>query len=259
MQLMSVLSRIGWNGRLARSISLTDDEFATVISLDALPKEAQLEVDIAISGLYEIGVAIAERNKFYQLKAGLFVNGVGHAMVRIFRKAPELLSNITSLAENVEISSSNTTLMADRGSVVDPQDEKFVISFIFKGVRLKSKDIFTSFLNAFAISSQHLGSELNAYIPAAPSAYQTGGDVILSSWATIGPGDAIMSWARLKRALLVIWSRVVLDGGLNIESHRPRFEGFEFMMDYDGRQIGGGALIKVDSTSNSTHAVAVAR
>ena len=262
MQMMSVLAKIGWNGFLTRALILTDEDFVTEIGIYPIPRGSELAADIAVSSLYEIGVAIAEHNKFYQLEAALTVNDVGRALLRISNKTPEAPSNITSVVETMTVNNSVITLMGDRGSVVDPQDNKFIINFTFDGVRLKSRDIFTSFLNAFAISSQHLSTELNAYIPAAPSAIYRGGlggDVILSTWATIGPGDAKMSWARLKRALLLIWSRIVLDGGLNIESHRPRFEGFKFTMDHDGRQIGAGALTKIDSASNGTHAVAVAR
>lgn len=250
IELMSVLSKVAWNAHIRRSLSMTDERFATECALFNLPAWEGLDNDIAVVGLYQTGVAIAERGSFYKLHVGLFVDGVTRGAIKFYPKEPALATDI-----NLQIGPShpNTTVMANSGRIVDPKDSRATIAYHFDGVKIKAKDIFTSFLNALAIAAEHSNSDLNAQIPVAASA---AGEVILSTWVQGDTENSKMTWARLKRGLLIVWECLVINGG---SDKRPRFEGFEFELEYDGVKIGAGRLLRFDAAANSTHVTAVAK
>ncbi|KAL6716019.1 hypothetical protein ACLMJK_006981 [Lecanora helva] len=257
IQLMSLLALFTWGSTFSHSLSMTDREYTTQISIYPMPRDSQLKNSVAITALYDLGCVVAVHNKFYELQANLLLDEVTRGVIQIYNKPPGASPDTLLLDQ---VADSNTTLMANptKGGIVDPKDRKLIVTFEFDGVKLNSKDIFTSFLNAFAISSEQDNSKLNAAISAAPSAYdgKRGGDVVLSTWSSVDPDDNRMTWSRLKRALLIIWTRIVMEDGVGT---RPRFEGFYFGIEYAGVEIGAGRLIKIDSATNGTDRTAVAR
>ena len=248
MQLMSVLAKLDWDGYVTHGMALTDMTFTTQCSLSPKPDGSLLENDIAVIGLFQVANAIADRNVFYELDAGLFVDNVARGIIQFYPKPPGIELDFDFLGANY----SNINLNATSGLLYDPKDKRFGITYTFDGVKIKSNDVFTSFLNAFAISAEHPNHLLGAYIPAAPSMT---GDVIFSSWTLEGFESAKMSWARLKRALLIIWERIIIGD----DGERPRFEGFEFGLEYNGVKIGAGRLLRLDGASIPTDATAIAR
>ena len=251
IQLMSVLSKLDWDGDITDSMSVTDLDYATECALFPLPEGSPLENDVAVIGLYQAGMAIAQQNAFYQADALLFVDDDVRGMIRFSPRIPRPQIDNALDVDVVGASDSNVTLSSKSGVIYDPKDKKFGITWTFDGVRIRSSEIFTAFMNAFAIAAQHPNHRLDAHVSAAPS---VSGDVIFSSWTIQGFESARMSWARLKRALLVIWERIVIDG---LEG-RPIFEGFEFGLEYKGVKIGAGRLIKIDGAVNGTDATAIA-
>lgn len=144
-----------------------------------------------------------------------------------------------------------------RGFVVDPGDPSFVIRYIFSGNKIGAGDVFTALLNAFAITAQHDSNDLNAFVPAAPSAAgDVLGNVVISTWPLAPKDNPDMSWGHLKRAFLLIWKKMIIDGP---GTGRPRFEEFEFGLEYNGAKIGAGVLWKIDKANNSTIGTAVAK
>lgn len=70
-----------------------------------------------------------------------------------------LFSNTTDLVALAESTpaSSNVTVIPDKGTRIDPEDSKFTIAYDFEGVRIKVADVFTVFLDCFAIAVEHDG------------------------------------------------------------------------------------------------------
>ena len=204
---------------------------------------SRLQVQYGILGLYQAGLAIAKDSKYNQLDVILFVKEV---KVGWFEFRPQLKSlqgkssvNHLTPLNSLYVGNKTTMVMADSGVIVDPANKKFVISYWLDGVRIKSQDIFTVILDAFAIAAVHRNSDRDAYIPTARSA---SGDTVLSTWTVGEEGNPHMTWALLKRALLLIWDLLIIGG----KGKKSTFEGFKFGLNYDGNDIGAGRMLKFD-------------
>lgn len=231
---------------------MSDNSFKTACGI--FPRtDRPLETDVAITALYQTAIHIASNNAYYGLEAPFSLNSLHVGTVRFF--TIDLTSTKPTFGSNAELAApgpnpSNAGSRPDQGYIHDDRDSKFLISYAYDGVKLQSKDVFTAFLNALAISSEHANGDLQAEVAAAPSA---GGDVILSTWTVGEDREEKMTWRLLKCALLVLWGRLIIGD----ESERPRFEGLRFGFVHNGVQIGGGALIKIvegveNSRGNST-------
>ena len=52
-----------------------------------------------------------------------------------------------------------------------------------------------------------------------------------------------MTWARLKKAFIMIWQALIIGR----HGQKPRFEGFSFGLTYDGKEIGAGRMLRFDT------------
>lgn len=259
IEMMSYIgSGLRWRDRIKIPISMTAYIFTTECDIiPVLNPKNELRVDMAAQGLYRAGVAIAQDGAFHKLRVGLLMRGELYGVIN-FNPVTHPGRSVRDLpVDSIQASSTNhTTVMADRGQIHDPYDPKFTIDYAFNGKKIKAQDVFTSFLNAIAIAAEHENWELNAYVPAAPSA---AGEVVLSTWTVGVKGNPGMSWLKLKRAFLILWERLVIARG---EGGRPKpggFGEFEFQFQYDGVDIGAGRLLRFDAAGNETNATAVAK
>ena len=226
---------------------------STEVALNPFPPppytDGRMQTQYGIWGLYEVSLKLAQGNKFYEADAGIYL-GEDELGWLSFRPKPEQESTNNSLTLSID-SVNTTALSVNSGSFADPDDKNFVITFIWDEVRIKAQDIFTVFLDAFAIAAPHNNDDLEAGISAARSA---SGDTVLSTW-TGGPGRSEeMSWARLKRVLLLLWHSLII-GKQGVV--KPRFEGLEFGMEFKGKRIGAGRILKFDASGESVGGSAV--
>ena len=253
VELMSVLSNMPWTAAITSSMVVSGSRASTEIALNTFPPppfaDGRLQTRYAVLGLYEVCLAVAQGNRFYEVDAGIYL---GEEEMGWLTFRPKTLEGSTSHSLASTLDSVNTTaIMADSGKFADPKEEDFVITFSWDGVRIKAQDIFTTFLDAFAIAAPHNNTDLVAYIPAARSA---SGDMVLSTWAGgTGPSDE-MSWARLKRALILIWLFLITGKHGTAKS---RFEGLIFGFEYKGKSIGAGRMLRFDASGESIGGVAV--
>lgn len=221
---MVILSNVGWPHRLVKSICVSGSRYKTEACVLPLwpgptPEDPSwIPVSFAISGLYEAGVEIANSQRsFYQCDVGLFLinprtwseHRVGYLELRPKASLQGSQSEANANMTLIEASSSNCSVAATSGQILDKHDLEFRISLNWNSHSIKSQDIFTSFLNALTIASEHDNEELRAYIPNAPAA---SGDVSLVTWETSanGPGADKLTWERLKRAVQLIWEDIVI-------------------------------------------------
>jgi len=259
IQMMSYIgSNLRWRDLITIPISISASIFTTECNIKpVLNRRNRLSVDMAVQGLYQAGVAIAQDGAFHKLRAGLLIRDNLYGEIQFNPTTNPVESVVKLHVDPVQVNSTTaTTVMADRGQVHDPYDTKFVIAYVFNGKPIKSQDVFTSFLNAMAIAAEHDNWGLNAFVPAAPSA---AGEVVLSTWTVGAKDNPRMSWLKLKRAFFIIWERLVIARG---DGGRPKpggFGEFEFEFLYDGVKIGAGRLWRFDAAGNSTRATAVAK
>lgn len=239
---MRVLANFAWSSLLPVAIEMAGHEASTEIELNPFPPDdTRLQMGYAVLGLYKVGVAIAQGNKFFELYAAFYMGDseVGWLEIRPKGSSLHVGSNNQFLPLSSHYTNDTTTMMANSATIFDPEDNKFGITFTWDGARIKAQDIFTVVLDAFAIAAEHNNTDLDANIPAARSA---SGDTVLSTW-TAGEGESTqMTWARLKRALILMWD-ILLVGP---KGQKPRFEGLMFQLEYEGKGIGAGRMLRFD-------------
>lgn len=240
---MAILSTLSWTSTISLAMEMTGAKVSTEIILNPFPPlgGSRLQVRYAVLGLYQAGVEIAQESQFYELDAAFYVREQEVAWLDIRPKSAEGL-NSHLLALESDDASGMIMITADSGKMTDPDDSNFAVLFSYDGVRVKAQDIFTTMLDSLAIAAEHNNTDLDAYIPAARSA---SGNTVLSTW-TVGEGqNADMMWVRLKRALIMICKLLINPG----EGKKARFEGLLFGLEYEGREIGAGRILRFDQGS----------
>ena len=245
---MFILANIDWTTILPQSITMTGKDASTELIIDPGPagSESKLQTQYAVLGLYQAGLAIAQGGKFTQLDASLYVEERKVGWLE-FRPRSDVLhedSDVHHLTASVSLDSYNTTttttMMTDSGRLVDPEDNKLVITYEWDDVRIKAQDIFTVILDILAIAAEHNNTDVDAYVPAARSA---SGDTVFSTWTVGEKGNPHMTWLRLKRALILLWDLLIAGG----RRQKPRFEGVWFGINYEGKEIGAGRILRFDN------------
>jgi hypothetical protein len=276
VELMAILSHLGWNHHIVHSMGVSGDRFVNEACVFPRPlgtgESSWLPAKYAISGLYQAGVEIANTQRFQQLFVELAVKdsrgqaqSLGYLDLRPKASRPGVQSYQTVATNLTEGSNSNVTVVArPQQAILDANDQHFYITYDRNGHKVKSQDLFTSFLNALSIASLHDDDGTGAFVPNAPSA---SGNVVLSTWLSGGPSADQLTWRRVKRALQLIWEDVIIGGG---DKAKPHFEDFQFELWYipegrgllDGDKIGGGRVMKFGPGSvyggipNSTEGIA---
>lgn len=245
MGLLTTLCFSPWTSTITHSLVMSGSDASTEVVLNPLHPfdDSTLEVRHGVLSLYKAGVAIAQGGRFTKLDAPLYVGDLQVGSLEVQPRS--ILSSINNTTNNNNneqpqpptnptspSSNDPATLTTDSGTITDPIDPNFTLTYHWDGIRIKAQDIFTAFLDALATAAEHGNGDPDAHIPAARSA---GGDTVLSTW-TVGAG---MTWRRLKRALSLVWT-VLVTGG------RARFEGLAFEVVYEGVGIGGGRLLRFD-------------
>ena len=244
---MFILASLRWTTNISRSISMTGQHASTELALEPshASRDCKLQVQHAVLGLYQAGVAIAQGGKFTQLDALLYVKECKVGWLEFRSKSDVLLGDSdvdhsTASVSRDSYSSTTTMMEADSGKVIDPEDKELVITYEWDGVRIKAQDLFTVLLDVLAIAAEHNNTELDAYVPAARSA---SGDTVLSTWTIGEKGNPHMTWMHLKRVFILVWDLVIVGG----KGKKARFEGFYFGIYYEGKEIGAGRILRFDN------------
>lgn len=227
------------------SMEMTGTMVSTEIALNPFPPfgASRLKVSYSVIGLYVVGKWIAQKVQFYELDAAFYMGDLEVGWLAIRPKTADG-SNSHLLALNSDYANGTIMVTADSGRIPDPDDNRLALTFLYDGVRLKAQDIFTTVLDSMAIAAEHNNTDTNAYIPAARSA---SGDTVLSTWTVGEQESADMTWARLKRALVMV-SKLMIKPQ---QGQKPRFEGLLFGLEYEGREIGAGRMLRFDQDSDS--------
>ena len=245
MELLCILSNLPWEAKVFKIMEMADINTNVILHPFPPSRGSRLEVRYGVLGLYQIGIAIAQGNQFYELDASLYVKNLQVGWFDL-RPRPAKDSNGGSSSPLLSASTNTTPItIPDSGTMIDPTDPNFVVAFTWDHVRIKPQDVYTLFLDAFAIAAPHNNTDPGAGIAAARSA---SGDTLLSIWTVGENGNAQMTWARLKRALIVVWDLLIIgDVG-----RKPKFEGMFFDVAYEGVRIAEGRILRLDNKSNSS-------
>ena len=209
-----------------------------------------LQYKHVVAALYELSVKMASESRYYRCLATMSVGAVEGGNLTFRPRTPAVHDNHLSLNSTHPValvepspgSRSNLTMGAeDSGSVSDPTDSKFELEYNFDGVRIKAADVFTTILDAIASAAEYDVDAVGAYVNGIGAL----GDCTINMHGLAGRE---LSWGHLIRALLILWEEVILRRSLQ-DSSRPRFEGLDFRLLYDGVRIGEGFLWPLYSVS----------
>ena len=239
IELLCILSNLPWEAKVFKAMKMADINTDVILHPFPPSRGSRLEIRYGVLGLYKMGMAIAQGNQFYKLHASLYVKNLEVGWFDL-RPRPAKESNGGYSSPLLSVSTNTTPItIPDSGKMIDPNDPKFVVAFTWDHVRIKPQDVYTLFLDAFAIAAPHNNNDPGAGISAARSA---SGDTVLSTWTVGENGNAQMTWSRLKRALIVVWDFLIIgDVG-----RKPKFEGISFDVAYDGLKIGEGRILRLD-------------
>ena len=252
---MSILSNFPWTITINLIMSISGPDASTELILHPFPPRggSRLQVRYAVLGLYKVGVTIAQKSQFYGLDAALYLGDEEVGGFEFQPKGPEKSSGRLLALDSGHVNETTTAMRmvtADSGKLFDPDDRRFAIIFSWDGVRVKAQDIFTAFLDGLAIAAEHENTDIDAYIPAARS---VSGDTVLSTWTAGQGGNPGMTWKLLKRALIMMWDLLMVGP----VGHKPRFEGLIFELEYEGKGIGAGRLLRFNEENDGLWRAAV--
>ena len=165
---MSMLTELDWSAYVYHNVGMGNPDFQTEcgIGLVRPTGEEVIKVEHFVLALYMTGVAIAQQQKFFKVRSGIFLHGTEIGFIDFQPKQPKPYSSYLT----VDSTSTNTSLIAlgagDSGYIIDVTDPKFKIRYTWDGVKLQSQGVFTAFLNAFAIAAPYEGYEYRAQIHA---------------------------------------------------------------------------------------------
>ena len=238
---MSLLANIPWAYTLPGLVMVASEDTSTDLVLEPCQPEdeSRLRVEYAILGLYQAGLAIAQGGKFYELEASIYEGELKVGRLE-FRRGQDALQRSSKIHPLILGHTNDTRINADSGIIRDPDNRKFTLTYQWDGVRIKAQDVFTVILDAYAVAAEHNNTELDASVPAARSA---SGDTVLSTWTVGNVGNPHMTWARLKKALIIIWDLLIIGA----PGRKTRFEGFIFWLQYEGKDIGAGRMLRFDA------------
>lgn len=241
---MSILANLPWNSTISLSMELSGDEASTELVLNPVTgiEGSRLQVRYAVLGLYEAGVTIAQESNFHELDAAFYMQNEEVGWIDIRPRGDEGLSSRLVPFYSSDVNGT-TTMMANSERIIDSDDMNFALIISWDGVRVKAQDIFTAFLDGFAIAAEHNNTDIGAYIPAARSA---SGDMVLSTWTVGEAGNAEMNWKRMKRALIMMWDLLMIG-----RKGQKRSEGLVFGLEYKGVKIGAGRMLRFNKGSEA--------
>lgn len=258
IELISILAKIPWTSTIPMVLELSDSKSTTKLVLHPFPPfgGSRLQVRYAVQGLYEVGKEIAQKSIFCGIEATFYIREQEVGWLEFQPIGSPVLGSLDVIhVPQLKPGYANATAMmvtADSGKIFDPDEMDFALTFTWDLVRIKAQDIFTTFLDAFAIVAEYDNTDPDMYIPAASSA---SGDTVLSTWTAGEPGDAQMTGARLKRALIMIWELLIIKP----QGQKSRFEGLVFGMEYKGKSIGAGRMLRFDGNGEDVGGSAVER
>ena len=251
---MATLASMDWDEPLKGYTEKTApaDHETIIISPWPATQDDRLLVKHAVQALYEGGYAFAaipitRRGYGPRLYAGLFLENQQIGFLKFMHKTRSLGSESNSTSDNcsfVNAKSDPQLVINDQpvggvkeggGTVIDPFDSKFKITYWVRDNKARAYDIFSAFLEALANVAPNDFHETGAFV----NAVGVSGDIALNVHET---GLATFTWHQLVHSLVLIWILIIPDDHNN---------AFDFDLTYDGVKRGEGFVLNVTAPGSS--------
>ena len=228
-----------WSDTIRRSVFFALPDYAEKVvflpNSRALSPSKRLLNGYAFLALYSGVCAMTPptRNLFFELKMVISKDRVPVGRCNIQPSVPELHLPSNRSSEPILARASTSLhgiLSADSGSLVDPEDSRFRITYTFRNTRINSRHIFLAAIDGIAAAARmSAASRCERLVGTTPNEPRNPAVVTVS--ALHRSRGFILTWQYASRTLLLITRLMQAEG---------RFEAMAFSLEHDGASFGEG-------------------
>lgn len=191
----------------------------------------QLRYSHLVLAIYKTIVAMAEKRPgFFESATLIDLNGQSEGLIVVENLRPinDVLNGTLENRNGVM----NSTLTINGDSIVDPEDEKFVVEWRDHGRNIPVQDILFAIFDGLASLARFDQTKGCSSV----HGISLSGNAVLF----LGPyADEVLQCGRIRKALVLIATDLIVGKKL--------FSEEEFELKYNGKQIGQGFLMKMTS------------
>ena len=260
--LMYGLASQGWSDPLSQDSRMAEDHLhrAGIVITDDTPNR-DLRTGHVVRALYGLIYDMATQNPgFYGAKIDIIVSGRPTGTMLIYKPEahPTTVADVTNntLASKVldrenllsanQTATSNGSLTANSGEIVDPDYTSFRIAYDWEGNNVPVQDIAFAVFDGLAKSAQPDGDAPCSYI----TAVSASSNLVIHIGGGEDPGTTLHVW-QVKEAFFLIFFDLCIA--------RKRFEDITFALIWEDKKIAGGFMMKlapVQGLNNATELTA---
>ena len=235
---MYQFAQTGWNKRLSGGFTVWLDRYDVEIDIESVHQQhgsVQLQTCHIVLGLYETIREVSAQSRFCEVLTALSLHRRQIGSLAIQRKTPQKTKtvgvNATSSSTVMDFSSNDVPTYPS-GSIIDLDDRRFNISYMFTGIRINSKDIFLAVLDALATAARFPANTLFQSLNAASPS----GACVIS--LTVDSSQSTLSYSFITKTLrgIVIHVMVVL----------RKFEEITFQLNWQANKMVEGSVRLAD-------------
>ena len=253
IQLISILALESWDKLLGHETGLLDPDYKETLIISPWPNVSSslLLIKHAVVALYEAGIALAAKPATVpgyapRLYAGLFLKNQQLGFLKWLHKPASVGGGMNSTLSIVDASNSSSTQQfgysdgptdvgAGSGTIVDPRDRKFRITYRLGSQRFNLSELFSVLLEGLTAAAPNDASKFGAFV----TALDVSKDITVNIHSSNIP--SLLSWGHLVDALLLIWGFVIKANNL-VE--------MDFEVFYGGMKIGEGDILKINASGS---------
>ena len=223
--------------------NVVQDGYNVVIRTTKPDSNTQLTTGLAVRALREMVFEMAKGCPgFYQAESFMLLNqwGIGRISIAPLEKAPKPTairghpSNLPAYinAPKASATPANTSLAANSGTIQDPEDTRFVISYQYEGSNVAERGLFTAVLDGLG--------EIAQYNSDGPCDFISGISYDTNVVLHIGhaAGEVLFGWHAYRTLYLLVQKLFLV---------RHVFREMRFSLLFYGKVVGNGYIMKIGS------------
>lgn len=200
--------------------------------------EGLMENGHAISALYRSLFAIVETNAYCVVTTTLILQGQKIATLKILPAFPAPVDAIVRVSNDTTASPIPTNSARDSsGKIASDVDSRLIMSYQYDGARVDSRDIWTAVLDDIVETAYNGANSTFSHIDAVSAS----GDAVYHMHTTAGVGTC--KYWYMAEALRLMFIKMVIS---------KRFQEVKLEIEYDGKTIAEGWLLKMKRAQNNS-------
>ena len=151
------LAQLGWNTAFTGGMTIWVDGFDVEIDIESSGGGHHLDYGQILLGLYETVVDIAAQSRFCQVSTTLVRYGRRIGFLSFEKERQTTLgSNLTNVANSSLLTGASRSISVTypSGYIVDRDDRRFSVSYIYSDLLVNSKDVFLAIVDGLVTAAQ---------------------------------------------------------------------------------------------------------